>query len=293
MIIIDLNQVMVSNLMMQLGNHTDAKIEEGLVRHMVLNAIRSYKQKFGEEYGEIIIACDDKNYWRRKIYPYYKANRKKSREESDIDWTTIFECFNKIRDELKEYFPYRVLKVDTAEADDIIGTLAQQYGSYLVGHDTIKILIMSGDKDFIQLQKFANVKQYDPVRKKFISHKNPELYLKEHIMRGDTGDGVPNFLSPDDVFVTKGRQKPIRQTNLDKWVNQSPETFGDIELIGETMVRGYKRNESLIDLSKIPSDIYNMVVAQYEEQKDKKRGDLLNYFIKFKLKNLMPLIGEF
>lgn len=293
MIIIDLNQVMVSNLMMQLGNHTDAKIEEGLVRHMVLNAIRSYKQKFGEEYGEIIIACDDKNYWRRKIYPYYKANRKKAREESDIDWTSIFECFNKIRDELKEYFPYRVLKVDTAEADDIIGTLAQQYGSYLVGHDTIKILIMSGDKDFIQLQKFANVKQYDPVRKKFISHKNPELYLKEHIMRGDTGDGVPNFLSPDDVFVTKGRQKPIRQTNLDKWVNQSPETFGDIELIGDTMVRGYKRNESLIDLSKIPSDIYNMVVTQYHEQKDKKRGDLLNYFIKFKLKNLMPLIGEF
>ena len=284
---------MVSNLMMQLGNHTDAKIEEGLVRHMVLNAIRSYKQKFGEEYGEIIIACDDKNYWRRKIYPYYKANRKKSREESDIDWTSIFECFNKIRDELKEYFPYRVLKVDTAEADDIIGTLAQQYGSYLVGHDTIKILIMSGDKDFIQLQKFANVKQYDPVRKKFISHKNPELYLKEHIMRGDAGDGVPNFLSPDDVFVTKGRQKPIRQTNLDKWVNQSPETFGDIELIGDTMVRGYKRNESLIDLSKIPSDIYNMVVTQYHEQKDKKRGDLLNYFIKFKLKNLMPLIGEF
>lgn len=284
---------MVSNLMMQLGNHTDAKIEEGLVRHMVLNAIRSYKQKFGEEYGEIIIACDDKNYWRRKIYPYYKANRKKAREESDIDWTSIFECFNKIRDELKEYFPYRVLKVDTAEADDIIGTLAQQYGSYLVGHDTIKILIMSGDKDFIQLQKFANVKQYDPVRKKFISHKNPELYLKEHIMRGDTGDGVPNFLSPDDVFVTKGRQKPIRQTNLDKWVNQSPETFGDIELIGDTMVRGYKRNESLIDLSKIPSDIYNMVVTQYHEQKDKKRGDLLNYFIKFKLKNLMPLIGEF
>ena len=284
---------MVSNLMMQLGNHTDAKIEEGLVRHMVLNAIRSYKQKFGEEYGEIVIACDDKNYWRRKIYPYYKANRKKSREESDIDWTTIFECFNKIRDELKEYFPYRVLKVDTAEADDIIGTLVQQYGSYLVGHHGTKILIMSGDKDFIQLQKFANVKQYDPVRKKFISHKNPELYLKEHIMRGDAGDGVPNFLSPDDVFVTKGRQKPIRQTNLDKWVNQSPETFGDIELIGDTMVRGYKRNESLIDLSKIPSDIYNMVVAQYEEQKDKKRGDLLNYFIKFKLKNLMPLIGEF
>ena len=288
MILIDLNQVMVSNLMMQLGNHTDAKIEEGLVRHMVLNAIRSYKQKFGEEYGEIVIACDDKNYWRRKIYPYYKANRKKAREQSDIDWTSIFECFNKIREELKEYFPYRVLKIETAEADDIISALVHNNGALLMTGSAEKILILSGDKDFIQLQKFVNVRQYDPVRKKFISHNNPDVYLKEHILKGDSGDGVPNFLSGDDVFISGGRQKPIRQKSLDKWVTQTPEEFCD-----QNMLRGYKRNEALVDLSKIPVEVYNTILAQYNEQEGKKKGDLFNYFIKFKLKNLMENIGEF
>lgn len=289
MIIIDLNQVMISNLMMQLGNHTDAKIEEGLVRHMVLNAIRSYKQKFGQEYGEIVIACDDKNYWRRKIYPYYKANRKKAREQSGIDWTSIFECFNTIRSELKEYFPYRVIKIDTAEADDIISALTHHNGTLLLSGQASKILILSGDKDFIQLQKFANVDQYDPVRKKFIRHNNPEEYLKEHIMRGDTGDGVPNFLSPDDALVLGTRQKPIRQKSLDQWVAHSaPEDFCD-----PNMLRGYKRNEALVDLSKIPSEIYNKVLAEYNEQDGKKKADLFNYFIKFKLKNLMENIGDF
>jgi len=289
MIIVDLNQVMISNLMMQLGNHTDAKIEEGLVRHMVLNAIRSYKQKFGEEYGELVIACDDKNYWRRKIYPYYKANRKKAREESDIDWNSIFECFNKIREELKDYFPYRVLKVDTAEADDIISTLVHHHGALLMTGSAPKILILSGDKDFIQLQKFVNVTQYDPVRKKFISHKNPDVYLKEHIMKGDSGDGVPNFLSSDDVFISGTRQKPIRQKSLDQWVKHcNPEDFCD-----QNMLRGYKRNEALVDLSKIPVDVYNTILTQFNEQEGKKKADLLNYFIKFKLKNLMEHIGEF
>lgn len=289
MIIIDLNQVMVANLMVQLGSHTDAKIEEPLVRHMVLNGIRSYKQKFGKEYGEIVIACDSKNYWRKKVFPYYKANRKKAREQSDIDWNTIFECFNKIRDELKEHFPYRVVRVETAEADDIISVLVHHYGQLLVSGDAPKILILSGDKDFIQLQKFSNVTQYDPVRKKYISHNNPDKYLKEHIMRGDSGDGIPNFLSKDDVFITAGaRQKKVYDAKLETWVNQAPEEFCD-----ETMLRGYKRNEALIDLSKIPADISNEILAQFNEQEGKKKNDLMNYFIKFKLKHLMEHIGEF
>ena len=290
MIIIDLNQVMVSNLMMQLGNHTDAKIEEGLVRHMVLNAIRSYKQKFGEEYGEIIIACDDKNYWRRKIYPYYKANRKKSREESDIDWTSIFECFNKIRDELKEYFPYRVLKVDTAEADDIIGALAMKYGAQLNNDSTEKIVIISGDKDFVQLQRFSNVEQYDPVRKKKIEHSDPIAMLKEHIIRGDTGDGVPNFLSDDRCLVDHVRQKKITEKKLEIWLTQDVDTF-DTDL-----KRNFMRNAQLIDLGYTPKNIFDASVDAYEQQKQTcgiKRSKIFNYFIKHKLKNLMESIGEF
>ena len=190
MMIIDLNQVMISTFMSQIGNHTNVKVEEDLLRHMILNCIRSYIKKFKNEYGEVVIACDDRHYWRREVYPYYKANRRKSREASEIDWNVVFESLNKIREELKLYFPYRVIQADGAEADDVIGTLVEKFGNT---HE--KILILSGDKDFVQLQTYMNVKQYDPVRKKFVEHNDPSRFVKEQIMRGDAGDGVPNFLS--------------------------------------------------------------------------------------------------
>ncbi len=161
MIIVDLSQVMISNLMVQLGNHTNTELEEDLLRHMILNSIRSYNQKFKNEYGEMIIACDAGNNWRRQIFPYYKANRRKNREKSELNWTQIFDTLSKVREELKEFFPYRVIQIDGAEADDIIGTLVDQFGN-----TSEKILIMSGDKDFVQLQRYINVKQYDPVQKK-------------------------------------------------------------------------------------------------------------------------------
>ena len=214
MIIVDLNQTMISNFMAQIGNHTNIKIEEDLLRHMILNSIRGYNAKFRYEYGEMIIACDDKRSWRKNLFPYYKANRKKAREKSEIDWNSVFDVLNRVRDELKEYFPYRVIQIDTAEADDVIGSLCHEFGNSLE-----KILIISGDKDFKQLQSYMNVKQFDPVRKRWLEEANPERYLKEHIMKGDTGDGVPNFLSKDDTFVTASRQKPLRSDKLSKWID--------------------------------------------------------------------------
>lgn len=288
MIIVDLNQVMISNLMVTLGNHTDS-IEEGLLRHFILNSIRSYNAKFKDQYGEMIIACDDKNYWRRQIFPYYKANRKKDRESSTLDWNAIFQALNKIRDELKEYFPYRVIQIDTAEADDVIGTLCAEFGNDMpIGGGGEPILIISGDKDFRQLQKYSNVKQYDPVRKRWLDEKNPDAYLKEHIMRGDKGDGVPNFLSKDDVFVLNGRQKPISQKKLDQWIHMDPSQFCD-----DQMLRGWKRNEQMVDLSKIPAEVSKAIMESYNSQAGKGRDKLFNYFIENKLKNLLTDISQF
>lgn len=285
MIIVDFNQVCISNLMMQLGNHTNTPLEEGLVRHMVINSIRSYKQKFSDQYGELIIACDDKNYWRKQLFPYYKANRKKARDNSELDWANIFEIFNKIRDELKEYFPYRVIQARTAEADDIISTLVHKHG--IEGINTgEQILILSGDKDFVQLQKFANVKQYDPVRKKYITHNNPIGYLYEHILKGDAGDGVPNVLSSDDVFVTNGRQKPMTQKRIDELAKT---TFDS----NHPLWRNWNRNWQLIDLQHVPEAIKSDIIDQYDQQSSKDRSKLFNYFMKYKLKHLMESVGDF
>jgi hypothetical protein len=283
MIIVDLSQVMISNLMVQLGNHTNTEIEEELLRHMILNSIRSYNQKFKDEYGEMIIACDAGNNWRREIFPYYKANRRKNRDKSELNWTHIFEVLGKVRDELKEYFPYRVIQIDGAEADDIIGTLVDKFGN-----TSEKILIMSGDKDFMQLQRYMNVKQYDPVQKKWRATNDPDRFMKEHIMRGDTGDGVPNFLSADNTFVVGARQKPLSQKKMDAWIHLDPREFCD-----ENMLRGYMRNQQLVDLTFVPENLRVQVLDEYEVQAGKGRGKLFNYFIEKRLKNLLESINEF
>lgn len=283
MIIVDLSQVMISNLMVQLGNHTNTEIEEDLLRHMVLNSIRSYNQKFKNEFGEMIIACDAGNNWRRQIFPYYKANRRKNREKSELNWTQIFDTLSKVREELKEYFPYRVIQIDGAEADDIIGTLADRFGD-----TSEKILILSGDKDFVQLQRYMNVKQYDPVQKKWRTTNDPDRFVKEHIMRGDTGDGVPNFLSADNTFVVGARQKPLSQKKMDAWIRLDPREFCD-----ENMLRGYLRNQQLVDLTFIPENLRKQIMAEYEAQAGKGRSKLFNYFIEKRLKNLLESINEF
>jgi len=287
MILLDLNQVMISNLMIQLQRNND-EIEESFIRHMILNSIRMYNVKFGEEYGEMIITCDDKNYWRKDIFPYYKAHRKADRESSTLDWNHIFSILNKIREELKETFPYKVIQIDRAEADDIIGTLCHRFGKTLKAEDDIKILIISGDKDFAQLQKYANVEQYSPMLKKWIRISNPESYLREHIMRGDRGDGVPNFLSADNSIVVGARQKPLASKKIEKWIGLDPKDF-----CNEMMLRNYHRNEVLVNLEKVPDNIKNQVNEKFDNYKIPARSGLLNYFIKNRLKLLTDKIGEF
>ena len=279
MIIVDLSQVMLSNIMMQLGNHTNAQVDENMVRHMVLNSLRLYKTKFGVEYGEMVIACDNKNYWRRKFFPYYKANRKKNIENSELNWKAIFDCLGKLRAELKEHFPFRVIDIETAEADDVIAVLCREYSA------DEKILILSGDKDFIQLQQYPNVKQYNPVLKKNISHPDPIAYRNEHVMKGDAGDGIPNVLSPDNCFVVGERQKPLTQKKIDKFLTGEP--------MPAEVARNYMRNKQLIDLTMVPSDIVEKILESYQAQEAKKPKDLMNYFINNKLKNLMENMQEF
>lgn len=285
MIIVDLNQVMLSNLLMQLGNHTNAQLEENMVRHMILNSLRSYRSKFKDEYGELVIACDNTNYWRKQVFPYYKANRKKNLEKSELDWKALFECLNRIRQELKDYFPYKVIDVESAEADDIISTLVSKFGSELNTGE--KILILSGDKDFIQLHVYPNVSQYDPTRKKWIKHEDPERYLHEHILKGDAGDGVPNVLSPDNVFVVGDRQRPLTAKKMEKIMGT------DLEDMETVVARNYSRNAQLIDLSFTPDYIREKVMDQFNNQEGRDRSKLLNYFIANKLKNLTEYLGDF
>ena len=281
MIIVDLNQIMISNLMVQINGRNAVELSEDLVRHMVLNSLRGHYKRF-RDYGEMIIACDSGNVWRREVFPNYKAGRKKVRDKSGHDWTKIFEIMSKIKNELKEHMPYKVIEIDTAEADDIIGALVKK--SYYTNQN---VLILSGDKDFIQLHN-NRVKQYNPVLNKFVGQgETPSIYIKEHILKGDRSDGIPNVLSDDDVFIEGRRQRPLTKKKIESWVNEILMTFTEEEQ------KNYDRNRKLIDLSLIPPELEAKIYNEFDEVKVAHRSKILNYFITRKLKTLIEVIDEF
>ena len=269
-----------------LRNHTNTIIEEDLFRHITLNSLRSFKKQFGE-YGEMVVACDDKNYWRKQHFPFYKANRKKAREKSDVDWNQIFNHLNKIREELKENSPYRVIQVDGVEADDIIATLCIEFGTIMNMQE--KILILSGDKDFVQLQIYGNVEQYNPVLKKYIKHTNPHKYLREHILKGDRGDGIPNIMSEDHCIVNGERQKSLPAKKIE-FLTGIPDVS---TVLTKDELKHFKRNEQLIDLHMIPEDIRQNILTRYNEEANKPKEKLVTYLKKHKLKLLLENISEF
>jgi len=289
MILIDFTQIAIGSLMVAI-NRGGQDVDDGLVRTLVLNNLKYYRTRFHEKYGELVICCDSKHYWRRDYFPNYKANRKKDRASSGYDWDFIFTTLNSVRDEIKEHFPYKVLEVYGAEADDIIATLVK----YEKSDDTI---IISSDKDFIQLHSHK-VKQYSPVSKKLVNGTTPQHYLREHIIKGDRSDGVPNVLSPDDTFTESKRQKPIRKTMLitlteamEKW--EPKDLFQLAKCNRDTWMRNWQRNETLIDLNKIPDDIRNDILREFKDTKTGDRSKLFNYFVKNKLNNLIQSIGDF
>lgn len=293
MILLDYSQVVISTITADIGSRNNQHLDADLLRHMVLNTIRSYNQKYRSTYGEMVIACDSRNYWRKDIFPYYKANRKKNRESSGIDWDTIFKVMGSVREELHSIFPYKTIHIDRVEADDIIAVLAE----WAIKNDTKAVLfderpnpvlIVSGDSDFIQLQKWKEVNQYSPILRKMLTEKNPERFLLDHILHGDTGDGVPNVLSKDNCLAEGIRQKPMMKKYVDQWLKDEstmPTT--------DEFKRNFARNKTLIDLGMIPMEIKNTILEEFLNQPKKDRSKLINYFIANKMKGLLDVVSDF
>ena len=279
MIIVDINQIMISNLMVQINGRNAVEMNEDFVRHMILNSLRGHNKKFRKEYGQMVIACDSSNVWRKQVFPNYKAGRKANRAKSEHDWEFIFDVLAKIKQEIKDFLPYKVIAVESAEADDIIATLCKRTNE--------KVLILSGDKDFIQLHN-DRIKQYNPVLNKFVGKgEDPYKYIREHILKGDRSDGIPNVLSDDNVFIEGRRQTPLSKKKIEAWVNEVVPTFT------EEQQKNYDRNKQLIDLNCVPKEIEDKINREFDNVEVATRDKILGYFINKKLKTLIESIDEF
>lgn len=265
-----------------------------IIRHAALSSIKFYKKKYGKEYGEVVIACDARTYWRKEVFEYYKAGRAKAREKSDLDWKLIFDTMAVLREDLEKYFPYKVINVERCEGDDVVAALCkwtQTNGYVQTGliEEPQKVLIVSSDGDFKQLHKYPNVRQWSPMQKKFVTVDDPALYLIEHIVRaGD--DGIPNIFSKDDVFVnSEDRQQAVTAKKLARFLESGREACEN-----DDQRRNWDRNQQLIDFEFIPEDVYKSVIDTYENKKV--LGDkmsIMNYLIKNKCRLLLDELEEF
>jgi len=288
MILIDYSQVAISNIAVQLAMSKDKNVlSVPMVRHMILNSIRGYIHRFKSEYpGEIVICVDGPDPWRRDIFEQYKAKRREGRNNDDKDWESVFGLIHTIKEEIRDNFPYKVVQLDKVEADDIIAVICKK------NHGK-KILIISGDKDFQQLQKYPDVFQYSPIQKKYIETDSPQEYIYEHILRGDTSDGVPNFLSPDDTFVNRIKQKPVSKKKLAGWIDSLMRGNDPQDFCNEYHYRNFQRNQRLIDFDYIPDDIQADIYKEYEKATVTSRSKILPYMIQHDLKELIGKIEEF
>lgn len=297
MILIDYSQVSLATILTfkRELKGTESEIKN-LIRHVTLSTIKSYKKKYGKEYGDIVIACDGRKYWRKEVFEHYKANRKKNRDASDLDWKLIFDTLSEMREDLIKYFPYKVVHVDRAEADDVIGVLTkylQENELTQVGlvEEAQKVLILSSDKDFKQLQLEYDVKQWSPMVKKFITASKTEIkeWMNEHIAKGDSGDGIPNVLSNDDVFVVGERQKSVSAKRLEEF----KELGRDACRSDEERSR-WDRNIRMVDFSYIPKDVSDEIISAYLNTKPTKdRMAIMNYLIANRCRLLLDEIEEF
>lgn len=298
MILLDFNQIFLSNIVQHFAKEAKSENPEGisLLRHMILASILAYKGRYSSKYGDIVIACDHAEYWRRDVFPYYKGDRKRKRESSKLDWDFIYSALRTIKDELKEVFPYRVLEVRGAEADDIIACLVkysqtndlEQVG--LFKEDPQPILIVSSDGDFVQLQKHKNVDQYSPMQKKWIKPKDSiHKYMIEHICTA-SDDAIPNICSPDSTIAEGvARQKSFKRDRLNDFFEKGIDACASDE-----ERRNYLRNQQLIDFDFIPQDVNDRIIEAYQVEPEKKSYNrIMNYLMKNRMKNMIENIQEF
>ena len=275
-ILIDNNQIILSSIFTA-AKTAQSEDDYGFIRHLVLNTYRKYLSKFRRDYGELIICNDSKNVWRKDFFPQYKKNRSERQKKSKFDWGKIFNELHTIREEMKDVFPYRFVQVERAEADDIIAVIAKNF------HHKEKIMIVSSDKDFQQLQRYPNVEQYSPSKKGILRCDDPYDFLLDHVVRGDSSDGVPNAISDDAVFV-EGR----RQTRL------TNKKIQELKEVGFQQENNFmERNQKLIDLTMVPDYIEEETMRQMETEVSGDRSKILNYMMKYRLRSLIDNLEDF
>jgi hypothetical protein len=305
--------------------------EEGqqMFKYKFLNGIIDFIEHFKAD--ECILAIDSKKNWRKSVFPYYKSKRKLKRkkiDEEDHPWfcfSEYYEMLDVFLKEVEENFPFKFVEVESAEADDVAGILAS---CEALANDN-KIIITS-DQDYIQLLQNPFTKIYNPIKKQYMTSKDPKKDLLEKIVLGDSGDDIPSikdkhsykpeffqfcvkegvadneenarikidaseelFLKMELKFYAKYYLKPSRATKFSKKVFNSLYDEGILKehvMDDEVLKERFIRNNKLINLTAQPKEIKQQILEAYKISEAK--GDPKELFNFFILNSYNHFIDD-
>ena len=230
-----------------------------LTKHLILQELFNIQRQHSPSFGDLIICLDDKQgYWRRDVFSAYKAHRRKDREESEINYSEVFDELDSLVHQIKENLPWKTLLIPRAEADDTILVLAKEF------YNSEKILIHSPDKDMIQAQRNNDtVFQYSSLTKKWIvpenKHDNMDHWIQEHVIFGDSSDGVPKVV--DGTEFSDNFKKHLEDCDV-------PPVFHDVY----TFKYGFKDINGQV-VQEIPKDKKIDILEAFTIEKINRKGE--------------------
>jgi len=214
-----------------------------------------FKNMYNIPYENMIVVrdCPRETIWRMNLYPEYKANRKNtcSYKNKKYNIGNIFKhIYNSLYPQLEKQYGFKILKVDNAEADDIIAVLASKIREL---DKNRLIVIISNDNDYLQL---VNEKTLIwSLQNKLLNTKvetTAEEILLRKILKGDDSDNIPSLIGN---INEKDLNEMIKDPKkLNEWLDNNPDKK-----------EGYVSNRKLIDFQFIPDEIKNLIINECKD----------------------------
>jgi 5''-3'' exonuclease (including N-terminal domain of PolI) len=280
---------MKSNVIMDVSNllysafHAFSKEEDNILLAL---ANKSFMDTINKNYqnnpcDEVVLAFDGKKNWRKSYtnsplsltYKKYKGNRRQNLTDSQLEKLKRFDEFVlEFKGFLKDNTGLLVLFNDRLEADDLIA-------GYVMNHAGEKHVIISQDRDYLQLLRFPDTTIIDPKTGKQLTladyDHDPDYFMFQKCIRGDASDNVMSALPR----VRETKIKAAYASEFDR-VNLMKTDF-EVDYIDSVsgIPKQYKyntqevflENERLMDLTKQPEFIKELIDDSIEVAK-RERG---------------------
>lgn len=199
-----------------------------------------------------LIFCMDtpkEQVWRTELKCDYKGDRIDQSKKTNF-MPTFKYAYNTVIPNLLKNDNIDAIRINKLEADDVIAIICK----YMESKPNIKIFLVSGDEDFLQLGRpnlyFINFKKKIPME---LTAEDAAIALHKKILLGDKSDCIKSIFPP---------KFPLK---LKKSLVDSIDEFNNYIKTNNELEKRYKENLVLINFDHIPEKYKSIIIDEFEK----------------------------